>query len=96
MAGFVFARRHWHSQRRVRTPKHITRLPSSHNLTASTTLNSVLVISTAVFLVSLVLHRLVSDCFPMDAEIDLEAFSNDIAETAGGWGGGSLDADAGE
>ncbi len=39
------------------------------------------------------LLRYSAESFPMDAETDLEAFSNDICETA--WGGASLDADAG-
>jgi hypothetical protein len=39
------------------------------------------------------LRRLAPDSFPMDAEIDLEAFSNDIPESASGWGGTALDAD---
>jgi hypothetical protein len=40
--------------------------------------------------------RLAADSFPMDAEIDLEAFSNDIPESASGWGGTALDADTGK
>ena len=39
--------------------------------------------------------RYVADSFPLDAKSDLEAFSNDICESASGWGGASLDAEAG-
>jgi hypothetical protein len=43
---------------------------------------------------SSVSSRYVADSFPVDAETDLEAFSNDIVETAPGWGA-SLDVDSG-
>jgi hypothetical protein len=43
---------------------------------------------------SCVSSRYVADSFPVDAETDLEAFSNDIVETAPGWGA-SLDVDSG-
>jgi hypothetical protein len=44
----------------------------------------------------IVFYRLATDSFPIDAETDLEAFSNDILESASGWGGASLDTDAGK
>ena len=43
----------------------------------------------------LLLLRYVADSFPLDAKSDLEAFSNDICESASGWGGASLDSEAG-